>query len=212
MTASKIVGWAFAILVSGVALFGLARGSAAWVPAPNASSAAVRLSWSARSQRIEACRTLTAKELAEREEHMRQRVECEGRFATYGLTVDVDGRLLHESIVRGGGLRHDRPLHVLRELTVPPGTHRLGVRFVIRDTVKIDSTGTLGLPSQGADTGLFAGRAQREVTERERRERAAIPATLVLDTTLTFDRGQVVVITYDPAITALRLLSEPPVR
>ena len=63
----------------------------------------LRLSWSARPERIEVCRALSDKELEEREEHMRQRVECDGRFATYALEVISNGRKVVEAVVRGAG-------------------------------------------------------------------------------------------------------------
>ena len=71
-----------ATLVTGLALARLARLSAAPVPNHSGSAALLRLSWSARPERIEVCRTLSHEELEEREEHMRLRVECDGRFAT----------------------------------------------------------------------------------------------------------------------------------
>jgi hypothetical protein len=48
-----------------------------------------------------------------------------------------------------------------------------------------------------ADTGLYAGRAAREVAERGRRDRAAIPPRLELDTTVTLGPREVVLITFD---------------
>ena len=106
--ARSVAKWIGAAIVSGVALFGVARASTAPLPVHDAGVARLRLSWSARPERIEVCRTLSAAELAEREEHMRQRVDCEGKFASYSLRVDADGRRLTESLERGAGLRHDR--------------------------------------------------------------------------------------------------------
>jgi len=85
----------------------LARASATPLPVGGASMSRLRMSWTARPERIEQCRTLAAEELGGRGEHMRQQVECEGRFATYALTVEVDSSAVHEQ-VRGAGLRHDR--------------------------------------------------------------------------------------------------------
>ena len=64
---------------------------------------------------------------------MRQRVECDGRFATYTLRVESDGQVIGETVVHGAGLRHDRPLYLLREYDVAPGVHRVRVSFTRRE-------------------------------------------------------------------------------
>lgn len=114
---------------------------------------------------------VSAEELAQREEHMRQRLECDGRFATYALRVESDGLLIGEAVVHGAGLRHDRPLYVLREYDVAPGVHRLRVSFTRREKTDDDAAAFAPAASAEADTGLFAGRAQREAVEHARRAR-----------------------------------------
>jgi hypothetical protein len=186
----------------------LARASAVPLAFHAAPAARVRLSWSARPERIEVCRTLSAEELAQRAEHMRQRVECEGRFATYALRVLVDGRLADEDVVRGAGLRNDRPLYLLRELEVPPGVHAIQVSFTRREKTDDDAAAFAPAVAPDADTGLYAGRAQREATEHARRARAAIPARLALDTSLVFAAREVKLITFDAGRKALHVLGD----
>ncbi|MBK9549949.1 MAG: hypothetical protein IPO52_12800 [Gemmatimonadetes bacterium] len=70
---------------------------------------------------------LSAEELATREVHMRQRLECTGTTASYLLRVQVDGGTVGESVLRGSGLRHDRPIYLLRDYAVPTGLHQLRV-------------------------------------------------------------------------------------
>jgi hypothetical protein len=210
--ASSVARWVSAAVVSGAALFGIARASTAPLPVHDAGVARLRLSWSARPERIEVCRTLSAAELAEREEHMRQRVDCEGKFASYSLRIDADGRRLAESLERGAGLRHDRPLYVLREVDLTPGQHRIHVEFNRRERTDNDAAAFAAASSSGADTGLFAGRAQREAEERARRARAAIPPHLTLDTALTLGAGEVVVITLDQELRVLRLIGQASAR
>jgi hypothetical protein len=176
----------------------LALVSAAPLPFNSSDAARLRLSWTARPQRIEVCRTLSAEELAARAEHMRQRVECDGRFASYTLLVEVDDRAIGESIVRGGGLRHDRPIFLLREYEVPPGAHRMRISFTRRERIETREEESAPSAVPDADTGLYAGRAAREVAERGRRDRAAIPPRLELDTTVTLASRQVALITFDP--------------
>jgi hypothetical protein len=128
---------------------------------------------------------------------MRQRVECEGAFATYALRVDVDGQVLGESVIRGAGLRHDRPLYLLRDYPVPAGHHRVRVSLTRREKTDDDSTAFSKVRMPEADTGLYAGRAGREAEERARRARAAIPRDLSLDTVLVFGERQVVLVTFN---------------
>ena len=212
MTARRLARWLAIVIGTAAAVWGLAWLSAAPFAARRSLPSRLRLSWSARPERIEVCRTLSAAELASREEHMRQRVECDGRFATYALHVEADGRVLHESVARGAGLRHDRPLYLLREIDLEPGIHRVQISFTRREKTDDDAAAFTGPTPTGTDTGLFAGRAQREAVERARRARAAIPSRLSVDTTVTFSRDRVFVVTFDAERRALRLIGEAPRR
>ena len=209
----RLLRWVTAAIATAAALFVMARLSAAPVRYSEPGMSSLRLSWSARPERIEVCRTLSAEELAREEEHMRQRVECEGHFATYALRVEADGRLLSESVVRGAGLRHDRPIFLLRDIDLSSGAHRIRVSFLRRERIDHRSEGeTLGEREarSEADTGLFAGRAAREVTERSRRTRAAIPPRLVLDTLLSFAPNRVLLVTLNADRRALVVLDRAP--
>jgi hypothetical protein len=193
--------------VAGTTLFvaALVALSAAPVEQPRAGRSQVRLSWRARPERIETCRAVSHEELEKQEEHMRQRVECAGRSATYLLRVESDGTVLHESVAVGGGLRHDRPLFILREIEIPPGGHRLRVTFARRERSDGDTAAFTSAPDDAADSGLFAGRAQREAAERSRRARAAVPPLLQLDTTLDVAPGRTAVVSFDAVSRRLRV-------
>ena len=189
-----------------VALVLLARGSAATVRWRDDGASDLRLSWTARPERIETCRALSAEEIASEAAHMRQRVECDGHFASYELEVAVDDSVVAREVVRGGGLRHDRPLHLLTSVPVRHGTRHLRVSFVRRELV--DSTVAQVVQDAMAtepDTGIFAGRAAREAEERKERALAAVASRMVLDTTVTFRPSSVLLITYDPVARALRV-------
>lgn len=194
ITPSRVVRWGGGALISAALLVLIARASAAPVAYHDGSSM-LRLSWSARPERIETCRTRSAEELEREEEHMRQRVECTGTFASYALRVESDQRLVSESVVRGAGFRHDRPIYLLREWPVSTGVHRVRVSFTRREQPQRRDTPATKERRSESDTGIFAGRAEREDEERSRRRRAAIPGRLVLDTTLVFAPGRVVLIT-----------------
>ena len=204
MRLARIVAAATAT-AAGLAL--LAFASAVPVAYHPEDTARLRLSWSARPERIEVCRTVSAEELAEREEHMRQRVECDGRFATYALRVESDGQVIGETVVHGAGLRHDRPLYLLREYDVAPGVHRVRVSFTRREKTDDDAAAFAKVTSTETDTGIFAGRAQREGVEHTRRARAAIPAHVELDTMLAFVPRQVMIVTFAPERRALVVLA-----
>jgi len=192
-----------AVAAASVAALALLR-VASFVPVHDSrsDSAWVRLSWSARPERIEHCRRLSDAELAERPEHMRMRLECEGRFARYGLQLTVDGAAVLLDTVQGGGLRHDRPMHVLREVPLAPGTRAVRVVLVRLDTILTSGPESEGGPTLGSDAVLGA-RGAREREERQRRAAEGIPPRLSLDTTVTLRAGRVLLVTYDGTQRAL---------
>lgn len=195
-----------ATTAAGLAL--LARVSAAPMAYHAPDAARLRLSWSARPERIEVCRTPSEEELSRLAEHMRQRLVCEGVFATYLLRIEVDGREVGQSVIRGAGLRHDRPLYLLRDYPVPPGQHRFLVSLTRREKTDNDAAAYAPAPVPAVDTGLYAGRSQREATEHARRARAAIPSSLVLDTVLTLPPQRVALVTLNVEHKAFELRTE----
>ena len=90
----------------------------------------LRLAWRARPDRVEDCRSPSEEALASVPAHMRQTTICEGASAAYRLEVQVDGQVVLDEQVQGGGLRHDRPIYVFREIRVPQGDRAVAVRFV----------------------------------------------------------------------------------
>jgi hypothetical protein len=164
----------------------------------------LRVSLSARPERLETCRRLSEAELAERPAHMRQTIECQGVNATYRLRISSDGVALAERVLRGSGFRHDRPIHFLHEFPFKPGGHRLKVELIRIESASVDST-----PADQRDTGLTLDRDAREVDERVRRRLEAIPAQVSLDTNVVFAPGQVVVVTWDPVTRVLQLVGAP---
>ena len=161
-----VVGIVVTVVIAGV----LAASSGVSVPWHEVGAAELRLSWSARPERIETCRTLSDEEYARRPAHMRQRVVCEGTTATYALTVSADGIALDEAVVRGGGLRGDRPIFLLRSYAVPAGERRVQLRFARREVV--DSTTT----------------------------RHALPPELLLDTAVVIRPGTVALVTIEEGV------------
>lgn len=170
---------------------------APWTTATGGGDVArVRLSWSARPERVEQCRTLSDEELSKLPEHMRLRTQCEGFSARYLLTVSVDGERLVLDTLRGGGLRHDRPIYVFTESDVTPGERRLRIEVNRIDEGDLRAASDSNRETTATDT-LMGGRGLREREERSRREAEAIPPRLVLDTLLALAPRRVVLVTFD---------------
>jgi hypothetical protein len=174
---------ALGAVVAVAALLAMAWASSAPMTAHRSPDAMLRLAWSARPERIEQCRRLTDEELAALPRHMRQEVVCEGTTAEYRLQVRVDGALIADQVVRGGGLRRDRRVYVLRELAVAPGERAIDVRF---ERIQPEAAADAGEsnPATGAATaapGL----------------RDSVPSRLSLERSLRLSSREVTLVTFD---------------
>jgi hypothetical protein len=129
---------------------------------------------------------------------MRQPQICEGTTASYLLEVRRDDELVAAETVRGGGLRHDRPLYVFRELAIAPGEVEVSVRFTRIEPVT--PAETAGGPAE-AEPG--ASRTPgRELLQ-------AVPVSLSLERRLHVRPGEVTLVTYDPDSRDLVLVAAP---
>jgi hypothetical protein len=164
----RSLGAALAVATMGA----LAWGSSAPMTAHRSPDAMLRLAWSARPERIEKCEQQSEEELAKLPQHMRQPVACEGVTAEYRLQVRVDGALVAERRVHGGGLRRDRRLYVFEELPIPAGEAAIDVRL---DRVEVDAA-----PSAGV-TG----------------DRGEVPPHLAFAERVRLSPREVVLVTYD---------------
>ena len=160
-----------AVVVSAAGALTLAASSGVSVPWHSSDAAELRLSWSARPEQIETCRVLSEEELATRPVHMRRARECEGQPATYDLEVVVDETTLDNAIVRGSGIRSDRPIFLLRSYPLAEGVRRVQVSLARREP-----------PDSLADT---AATSQRVLARR-----------VQMDTIITVQRGTVLLVTY----------------
>ena len=203
-TARRVLGLLFAVAT--VALL-VALSRSPYTPR-SAGDALLRVSWSGRPERVERCRELSGAELAERPVHMRRRLECEGRSARYAVRVELAGRPVSLDTVTGGGLRGDRSIHMLRELPVAPGEHRVRVAVARVDTVEA-SPDSAEVPEDSVGGSFGFNREARERAERRRQQREALPPVLDLDTALAFAPGRVLLVTYDPSLRRLLVLGAP---
>lgn len=198
MTPARIGGLVLAA-ASALALGALSRVPSSATPDGRAR---LRVAFSARPERVEQCRTLSAEELANVPVHMRQSQVCEGTTVRYRLEVLRDGRLLDSATLRGGGLRHDRQLYALRELPVASGPATVEVRLT--------RLGPGGRPDTAAsalalvETTGALDRRQREADERRRRAADEVPAVLVLRESVTLAPREVLLVTYDQGARRLR--------
>ena len=137
---------------------------------------------------------------------MRQSVVCEGAAARYRLDVSRDGTPLATAVVRGGGLRHDRQLYVLRELAVPSGRATIEVRLTRLDSTRAsdDTPHDDDSPHDDAPHDDARDREDRSGEERRRRMADEVPASLVLRETLTLAPREVLLVTYDQEARRLR--------
>ncbi|MGK2934252.1 MAG: hypothetical protein ACSLFE_03285 [Gemmatimonadaceae bacterium] len=202
-----------AAALTAAGLLALAWGSIAPLNVARGDGAILRISLGARPERIEVCQRQTDEELAKLAPQMRQSVICEGTTARYRLEVRRNGELLHSQVVRGGGLRNDRPLYVSRDLPVPAGPAVFAVRLARIDTIPVeqrsDSSGDDDDDDDDGDDRHVEGgdvprpgdpppaRARRERDERHRRQGEAIPAELGLDLNVTLEPREVVLVSYD---------------
>lgn len=193
---------AAAALLPVAVLSGAAWLSTAPMQIDHTGNAVMRISMGARPERIEVCRTQTDEELAKLAPQMRQTVLCDGTTARYQLSAYRNGIIVFSSVIRGGGLRNDRPLYVSRHIEVAPGPADYTIQLKrldspadkrankaeSHDEAEEDSNESSDLPT----------RAAREVEERRRRNEEAIPASLRLDLKADLGPREVLLITYDP--------------
>ena len=217
MTSALRIGLA-TIVIAGAAL-ALTLVSAAPFRVNALPEARLRVAFSARPERIETCRTPSESELANLPAHMRQGVVCEGTTATYRLEVRRDDSLVATALLRGGGLRHDRRLYALRELSVPSGRSTIDVRLARVDTV-------VARPSREPRTSDDHARDERaehhdearidddafsrDEDEHRRRVADEVPPLLTLRDTVTLDPREVLLVTYDQATHRLRTVRGTP--
>ena len=184
---------------------------------PHASPGAVlRLTWTARPERVEDCRAQSEETLAKLPPHMRQAVICDGTTASYRLVVRREGAVVVDEVVRGGGLRHDRQLYVFRDIPVPAGESAIRVQFDriegaaggARDVQAIASP-ILGNPAPAA-AAMDPERRRREGEERIRQRGEAIPPSLLREQRLQFLPREVILVTYDPERRELLAVARAP--
>ena len=190
----RMLGAVLAIALTAV----IVRGSSASLTVHGSTDGQLRLAWSARPERIEKCRQRTEEELARLPQHMRQPLACEGTTAAYRLQVRVDGALVFERVVRGGGLRQDRSLYVFHEVTLEPSDTTLEVR--------LDRLGPDPAPAAPAESRTET--AERDRANRRQPRGEAVPPHLSFQRRLRVRPREVILVTYSTERRALVAVHE----
>lgn len=145
--------WMGAAVLTGILAAGLAVGSLLPLPGEAPTEGMVRLDWRLRGEEAGPCPRPTEEALQALPPHMRNPDACLGALPPYRLRIRVDGDLLVDEVVRGGGARGDRPLTVFRELHLSPGIRDVDAEFVRDD----GESGGVELRAEGR-VDLEAGR------------------------------------------------------
>jgi hypothetical protein len=174
----------FGAALAAALMAGMVWASNAPLTAHRSPDSILRLAWSARPERVEDCRQRSPEELARLPQHMRQPIVCEGTTAEYRLQVRIDGRLVADRVVHGGGLRRDRRLYVFEEVALPPGEAAIDVRF---DRIQTGQPATAG-------AGSAVPHPAQQPTPAQRGE---VPAHLSVEQRLRFASREVILVTYD---------------
>ena len=194
----KIALRAAGIIIAFGLLLAMTWGSTAPLRVATTDDAIVRLSLGARPQRIETCRTQSDEELEKLAPQMRQRVICEGVTARYRLSVRRNGDVIHDQLVRGGGIRHDRRLYVSRDLRVPTGPGVFTVELVRIDTVSLEEDEEEEGEEEEHERAMSSDRQRREGEERRRRREEDVPPELRVEVEASLEPREVLLVTYDP--------------
>lgn len=91
--------------------------------------AQIKLSLSHGAQRVEACRRLTAEEIAKLPPAERRPNTCARERLPIHVQLLVDGELVFDEVVAPGGLAGDGPARIYRKLVVAPGQRELVARL-----------------------------------------------------------------------------------
>jgi hypothetical protein len=108
------------------ATLGTLSTSPAFEPLPP-GHALIRLSLNHAGQRMVACRTRTAEELAKLAPNMRAAEDCPRERAPVRVKVELDGQPVADIVAKPSGLSRDGASVAYRRLATPAGTHRLKV-------------------------------------------------------------------------------------
>ena len=202
-----------AIIVGMLLMLGMVTLSRVPVPVHRSTDGLLRVAMSARPERVESCRAVSDSELVNTPEHMRQRNICEGVAAAYLLEVMRNNTVLASDTVRGGGLRNDRQLYVLKDFTVPSGVSNFEVRFRRIDQQSSDSaaygSGGGAVAKNDDDDDDDDEQDDRERTARARRAADAVPHDMRFRETVTLSAREIFLVTYDRESRTLRSTRAP---
>jgi hypothetical protein len=162
-------GWTrrvVAAVLTGSMAVGIGLLSLQPLPGGEVADGVLLLDWRLRGEETGSCLQAPEMELERLPAHMRSQDACLGRLPPYRLVLEVDGSVIVDREVRGGGLRGDRPLTVYRELQIEPGQREIHARFfredgdadavdlAVRETIEVVA-GRVLLLVRRQDTGVL---------------------------------------------------------
>jgi len=121
-----------AVLTGGMAV-GIALLSLQPLPGGEVPDGVLLLDWRLRGEETGTCLRAPEAELERLPVHMRSQDACLGELPPYRLVLEIDGSVIVDREVRGGGFRGDRPLTVFREVQIEPGRREIHARFFRED-------------------------------------------------------------------------------
>ncbi len=122
------------VAVSALAVLLIGWGSRAPYQATDSNEALLRLSWRMRPERNEQCRDRTQAELDALPVHMRTPRVCETSVVPYRLILQIGDGAADTTTVLPAGAKHDRPIYLLRDSLLAPGSRRVRVAFERADS------------------------------------------------------------------------------
>lgn len=124
------------VLVTVLATLGIGAASRAPFTPKDADQTLLRLSWRLRGEKLESCRQRSEEELAKLPVHMRTPQECVSQLLSYRLIVRTDGSTADTLRFVPAGAKADRPIFVLHDVELSPGTHDIQVEFAAENSRK----------------------------------------------------------------------------
>lgn len=121
------------VLFGALILFGIAAASRSTF-AKDYQDGVLRLSWRLAGQTLKDCRDRTPEELAKLPKHMSTGQLCTTTMLSYRLKIDKNGEPWIDEVVNAGGVHHDRPLYVDKDIKLTPGSYDLTISFEPENT------------------------------------------------------------------------------
>ncbi|MDH5752502.1 MAG: hypothetical protein OEZ59_08805 [Deltaproteobacteria bacterium] len=96
----------------------------------------LRLTWRVVGAKLRYCREYTDSEKNRLTKHMQRGQYCISKLLPYQLKLDIDGKSVIDEEMQPPGARGDRPLYVVRDVRLKPGSYQFDLSFKPLDPFK----------------------------------------------------------------------------